>query len=79
MARHLSTGFQDGDLINIEFSVKGREWTNPQGEVIFFTTLEAWKLEKVQQTTETPDNANNVNNANNTIPVNLGVDDDLPF
>src|SRR3954465_15751957 len=34
-----------GDEIKVHFNLRGREWTNPQGEVKFFNSLEAWKLE----------------------------------
>jgi hypothetical protein len=40
--------FAVGDEIKIEFNLKGREWKNPTtGEVKYFTTLDAWKFEKV--------------------------------
>ena len=34
-----------GDEIKVHFNLRGREWTNPQGEVKFFNSLEAWKIE----------------------------------
>lgn len=41
----LLDGFTLGQDIMINFNIKGREWTSPQGEVKYFTTLEAWKLD----------------------------------
>ena len=35
-----------GDTVEVSFNVKGREWTNPEGEVKYFNTLEAWRIEK---------------------------------
>lgn len=34
-----------GDQVKVYFNLRGREWTSPQGEVKYFNTLEAWKLE----------------------------------
>lgn len=39
-------GYNPGDTINIEFNLRGREWTSPQGETRYFNSLEVWKLEK---------------------------------
>ncbi len=36
-----------GDQVKVTFNIRGREWTSPQGEVKYFNTLEAWRLEKV--------------------------------
>ncbi|MBT3592850.1 MAG: hypothetical protein HN519_02635, partial [Hellea sp.] len=27
--------------------MRGRDWTSPQGEVKYFVSLEAWRLDKV--------------------------------
>jgi hypothetical protein len=35
-----------GDSITVSFNLRGREWTNPQGEVKYFNTLDAWRVEK---------------------------------
>lgn len=36
-----------GDQVEVSFNLRGREWTSPQGEVKYFNTLEAWRIEKV--------------------------------
>lgn len=36
--------FQEGQTVEVEFNLRGREWTSPKGEVKFFNTLDAWKL-----------------------------------
>lgn len=39
-----------GDKIKIEFNLRGREWTSPTtGEVKCFNSLDAWRIECVQQ------------------------------
>lgn len=40
-------GFNIGDVVNVEFNLRGREWTSPQGETKYFNSLDVWKIEKV--------------------------------
>ena len=40
--------FQVGQMVKIHFSLQGREWTSPQGEVKYFNTVVGWKIEVVQ-------------------------------
>ena len=40
-------GFQAGEEVRIEFSLRGREWTSPQGDVRYFNSLDVWKIERV--------------------------------
>ena len=35
-----------GDVVDVSVNLRGREWTNPQGEVKVFNTIEAWKVFK---------------------------------
>ncbi len=34
-----------GDVVAIEFSLRGREWKSPRGEVKYFNSLDAWRVE----------------------------------
>ena len=34
-----------GDEIDVHFNLKGRKWTDPKGEVKYFNSLQAWRLE----------------------------------
>ena len=36
----------EGDTITVHFNLRGREWKSPTGEIKFFNTLEAWKIDK---------------------------------
>lgn len=39
--------FKEGDIITVNFNVRGREWNNPKtGEMNYFNSLQAWRLEK---------------------------------
>src|SRR5437868_6367023 len=37
---------QVGDVVTVHFNIRGREWTSPQGEIKYFNTLEAWKIDR---------------------------------
>lgn len=39
-------GYQAGDMVTVNFNLRGREWTSPQGEVKYFNTLEVWRVER---------------------------------
>lgn len=64
---------QAGDRLLVKFNLRGREWTNPQGEVKVFNSLDAWFIQK-------EDVANNAPTpiSNTTIIEDL-EDDGLPF
>jgi len=40
--------YKIGDEINVFFNLKGRKWTNPQGEVKYFNDLQAWQVHSVK-------------------------------
>ncbi|MGR8921616.1 MAG: DUF3127 domain-containing protein [Gammaproteobacteria bacterium] len=37
--------FSVGDSVQVEFSLRGREWTSPQGDVKYFNSLDVWAIE----------------------------------
>jgi len=39
--------FQVGEMVEISFNLRGREWVSPQGETKYFNTLDAWRVERV--------------------------------
>ncbi|UTW64565.1 DUF3127 domain-containing protein [bacterium SCSIO 12741] len=34
-----------GDEVLVQINLRGREWTNPQGEVKYFVSLNGWRIE----------------------------------
>jgi single-stranded DNA-binding protein len=38
-------GMRVGDMVRIDFSLRGREWRSPQGETKYFNSLDVWKVE----------------------------------
>src|SRR5690606_33401473 len=41
----LIDSFKVNQPIQVHFNLKGRKWTDPQGSVKYFNTLQAWKLQ----------------------------------
>ena len=37
--------FKEGDEVMVEFSLRGREWTSPQGDVKYFNSLDVWEIQ----------------------------------
>tara|TARA_B100000795_G_scaffold262887_1_gene241308 strand:+ start:234 stop:593 length:360 start_codon:yes stop_codon:yes gene_type:complete len=70
----LLDGYQLGSEITVNFNLRGREWTSPAGDIKFFNTLEAWRIEaSATAAAQAPAPAN--------IPpaMETGSADDLPF
>jgi hypothetical protein len=74
-----------GDTVEVEFNIKGRSWTNPEGKVIYFNTLQAWKVKAEDDRVftdvdNTPTNSERINNKPETLfNPPPPVEDDLPF
>ena len=47
--------FNLGDELEIEFNLKGRKWTDKEGEVKYFNSLQAWKISPSQEGSMTSD------------------------
>jgi len=73
--------FSVNDSVDVSFNIRGREWTSPQGEVKYFTSLEAWRIERSAAGSTTPDSFG-IKEANETVnPLESSSEDadDLPF
>ncbi len=71
-----------GDEIKVYFNLRGREWTSPKGEVKYFNSLDAWRIEG-SSATATPTENSTVEATSEDIPstftANASDEDDLPF
>lgn len=45
----LIESYAEGEKITVGINLRGREWTNPQGEVKYFNTIQAWKIQKAER------------------------------
>ena len=50
----LLDSFQEGQEVEVHLDLRGREWTNPQGQVKYFNSLQAWKLVAEQDEAKPP-------------------------
>ena len=46
----LLESLQVGQNVKVYINIRGREWTNPQGETKYFNSIEGWKIEVIQTT-----------------------------
>ena len=65
--------YNEGDNVSIGINLRGREWTNPEGEVKYFNSIQGWKIDRVGSGRTAPPPPNNDS-------MDLEEDDDdLPF
>lgn len=43
----LLDNFKAGDDVKVSINLRGREWVNPQGETVYFNTIQGWRIEKL--------------------------------
>jgi len=78
---------QQNSQVEVSFNLRGREWTSPAGEVKYFNTLEAWRIEKVGQGNAMPAGgpsamslgSDPIPAATTSAVANNEEEDDLPF
>ena len=66
-------GFEVGDEVDVEFSLRGREWKSPKGELKYFNSLDVWALERSGGARDRDDQT--------PLPDGppQGMDDEIPF
>lgn len=76
----LLNSFNVGDAVKIDINLRGREWVNPQGETVYFNTIQGWRIAKLQA--ENPASAPPMPAAEAFEPATSFTEeehDDLPF
>ncbi|MEX0968602.1 MAG: DUF3127 domain-containing protein [Bacteroidia bacterium] len=69
--------YKPGDEVKIAFNIKGRSYTNRDGKLMYFTNLEAWRIEGAGSGPSQPaDTAFPEDSFSQAPPPD---DDDLPF
>lgn len=46
--------YKSGDEVDVDYNLKGREWTNPQGEIKYFNTIEGWRINRTSGVSPIP-------------------------
>ena len=80
----LLNNVSEGESVKVGINIRGREWSNPQGEVKYFNSITGWRLEKVSgENTNTeapqPNTFQTPAPATSTDPFEDEQDDNLPF
>lgn len=81
----LLDGINVNEQVEVSFNLRGREWTSPQGEVRYFNSLDAWRVDKVGAAgTGMPASGPSAMNLNPVTAASAEMtvekeDDDLPF
>ena len=44
----LLNSYAVGQDVKVSINLRGREWTNPQGEVKYFNSIQGWRIENLQ-------------------------------
>ena len=44
----LLNNYSEGQAVKISINLRGREWTNPQGETKYFNSIQGWRIENLQ-------------------------------
>ena len=70
----LLNNVSEGESVKIGINIRGKEWTNPQGEVKYFNSITGWRIEKVSG-----ENTNTQAPQPNTFEKPAPITNDNPF
>jgi len=51
----LLNSFAIGQEVKIGINLRGREWTNAKGEVVYFNTIQGWNINKADTSKQSPE------------------------
>lgn len=75
--------FSIGQEVNVSINLKGRKWTDPKGEVKYFNTIQAWRIEPADSTpsydASTTQNKPSTDSETDGLFTAEEDNDDLPF
>ncbi|MBP8792154.1 MAG: DUF3127 domain-containing protein [Lutibacter sp.] len=76
----LLNNYKVGQDVKVAINLRGREWINPQGEAVYFNTIQGWRVEPFNEGAAagsvpamTPDDFKTTTEVDDSEP------DDLPF
>lgn len=71
--------YKVGEQVVVGYNLRGREWTNPQGEVKYFNTIEGWRISKPTATKPIVKESGIVANFKENMITDMANESDLPF
>ena len=45
--------YQEGQNVKIGINLRGREWTNPEGETKYFNSIQGWRIDSLENNSST--------------------------
>lgn len=70
--------YKVGQEVEVSINLRGREWTNPQGETKYFNSVQGWKINAVESN-EQPVAQVPQSQPQQAAPIQEAPADDLPF
>ncbi len=46
----LLNNYAVGQAVKVSINLRGREWTNPQGETKYFNSIQGWRIQNLSET-----------------------------
>jgi hypothetical protein len=71
--------YKVGDSVEVGINLRGREWSNPQGETKYFNSIQGWKIQKQANVGTENVPATAPAQTYHPAPYTEGETDDLPF
>jgi hypothetical protein len=71
--------YKVGDSVEVGINLRGREWSNPQGETKYFNSIQGWKIQKQANVGVENVPATATAQTHHPAPYTEGETDDLPF
>ena len=76
----LLNNYQVGQDVKVSINLRGREWINPQGEAVYFNSIQGWRIEAAQlEGTSAAKPITPPAKFETTIDIDDSEPDDLPF
>ncbi|SEB54861.1 protein of unknown function [Maribacter dokdonensis] len=50
----LLNSYAVGQDVKVSINLRGREWTNPQGQIKYFNSIQGWRIENLSQQAPAP-------------------------
>lgn len=73
-------GYMEGQEVSAHINIKGKEFTDQQGKISFFNSIECWKLEEPQYSYEGETSVADIPSSAASVNTNENLSDDgLPF
>ncbi|MBI9042630.1 DUF3127 domain-containing protein [Lutibacter sp.] len=75
----LLNNYKVGQDVKVSINLRGREWINPQGEAVYFNSIQGWRVEAAQLEGGEGAPSAPIESFKTTSDVDDNEPDDLPF